>query len=107
MSVRGLLSGQSRPRRPSLVKAGEKLSHIAGTVIVSLTGGFADTLATNASPPAPTLPPTGSTLVGYARCSANKEDLAAQKAALQPRELISVGNGNRAPSVDARSRQLI
>ena len=46
-------------------------------------GGFADILTSNALPPVPTTHPTGSTLVGYARCSTDKQDLAAQRAALE------------------------
>ncbi len=46
-------------------------------------GGFADTLAANAPTPASTSHPTGSTLVGYARCSTDKQDLAAQRTALE------------------------
>lgn len=77
------MNGHSRPCRPPLVKAGEKLSHIASTVIVSLTGGFADTLTPASPNSAPTGNLTSSTLVGYARCSTDKQDLAAQRAALE------------------------
>ena len=46
-------------------------------------GGYADTLAANIANPTPTAHPTGSTLVGYARCSTDKQDLAAQRTALE------------------------
>jgi DNA invertase Pin-like site-specific DNA recombinase len=46
-------------------------------------GGFADTLATNAAPSISSTHPIGSTLVGYARCSTDKQDLEAQRAALE------------------------
>jgi hypothetical protein len=83
VSARGSLNGHSRRCRPPLVKAGEKLSHIDGTMIVSVMGGFADTLVTNTPTPAPTGHPSGSTLVGYARCSTDKQDLTAQRTALE------------------------
>ena len=46
-------------------------------------GGFADTLTANTPTPAPATHPPNSTLVGYARCSTDKQDLAAQKTALK------------------------
>ena len=53
-------------------------------MIVSLQGGFADALATETHTAAPAAAPSsGVTLVGYARCSTDKQDLAAQVAALQ------------------------
>lgn len=53
-------------------------------MIVSLQGGFADALATRTRTTAPTAAPSsGPTLIGYARCSTDKQDLAAQVAALQ------------------------
>nr|WP_299364873.1 recombinase family protein [uncultured Paracoccus sp.] len=54
---------------PTLALAREVLSHINGTIIVSDRGGFADKV-------------TG-TFIGYARCSTDKQDLAAQQAALE------------------------
>lgn len=59
------------------------LSHIDGTVIVSLAGGFADVLAQSAPATPPTAIQAGATLVGYARCSTDKQDLAAQRATLE------------------------
>ena len=52
-------------------------------MIVSVMGGFADTLAANIPSQATSLHPTNSTLVGYARCSTDKQDLAAQRTALE------------------------
>ena len=49
-------------------------------MIVSARGGLADTLTADTRPAGP----PGLTLVGYARCSTDKQDLAAQRAALEP-----------------------
>ena len=48
---------------------GETLSHIDGTMIVSPKGGLADAMT--------------DTFIGYARCSTDMQDLAAQRAALE------------------------
>lgn len=61
-------------------------SHIDGTETVSLKGGLADALARDtrasatdaASTPSPSI-----VLIGYARCSTDKQDLTAQRAALE------------------------
>ena len=59
------------PREPSVARSHETSSHIAGTMIVSLRGGLAYPFVMT------------TTLIGYARCSTDKQDLAAQKAALE------------------------
>ena len=53
----------------TLVTAGKSLSQIDSTIAVSLGGGFTDNM-------------TG-TFIGYARCSIDKQDLAAQRTALE------------------------
>src|SRR3954469_16606861 len=70
-SARGSASGQSDPREPSIARSHETSSHIASTMIVSLRGGLAYTFVMT------------TTLIGYARCSTDKQDLATQKAALE------------------------
>ncbi len=52
-------------------------------MIVSLMGGFTDTLATETPSSSPITHPTDSTLVGYARCSTDRQDLTAQRTALE------------------------
>src|SRR5215213_868590 len=70
-SARGSASGQSDPREPGVARSHETSSHRDGTMIVSLRGGLAYTFGMT------------TTLIGYARCSTDKQDLAAQKAALE------------------------
>ncbi len=52
-------------------------------------GGYADTLTADVYAPTSTAYPTGSTRVGYARCSTDKQDLAAQRTALEGLGLLS------------------
>ena len=48
-----------------------------------MTGAYADILVTNTPSPASISHPTSSTLVGYARCSTDKQELAAQRSTLE------------------------